>query len=106
MLKVTRGSTYEDRLRNYQIFVDNRFYGEIGRNQTLDIVVEKGIHTVFAKIDWCRSNEIEVQVKDTAVNLEVGSSLIGWKIFLWLLYITFFRKNYLWIKEISVNRVQ
>lgn len=99
ILKITRLTSYPDRLRVYKIVVDGKEMGFIRAGETVQVSVEPGNHRINLKIDWCRSNIIEIVAKaETEYKLECGSSLSGWRIFLALLYITFWWDNYLWIR--------
>ena len=100
MIRITRGSSYADKLRAYKIFIDGVHRGDIKRNETVEFPVENGRHKVCAKIDWCSSNSLFVEVNDSAVSIEVGSPLVGWRSFLALVYITSLRHKYLWLKEV------
>lgn len=100
MIKISRDSSYCDRLRKYKVYIDDEYVGLINANETCEYNVKPGKHTVYAKIDWCRSNAISVEVGEEDTYIQVGASLVGWKILVIYLYITFLRNKYLWIKEI------
>jgi len=86
-------------IRPYKIFIDNIHCGDIMSDETKEFVVDNGSHTVCAKIDWCRSNELCVDINDSVVELEVGNSLIGWKFLFMSLYMSIWRDKYLFLKE-------
>ena len=53
----------------------------------------------MAKIDWCSSNMLQVEVKEGAIyELEVGSNLTGWRILLVMIYITVLCSDYLYLR--------
>ena len=100
MLILSRENIYPDRLRNYKIIIDGNCYGEIKNGEVKKIDISSGNHTMYLKIDWCRSNNIEFNIsEDEVLNFECGPSARGWKILLSILYITIFRNKYLWIRK-------
>ena len=104
MIRVTRGKAWSDKLRAYKIFIDDDYCGDINENETKEFPVETGSHTIYAKIDWCSSNKLNVIVSDSPLELEVGPTLAGkkfWIPFYQHLTLTLWRKNYLWIKDIN-----
>ena len=99
MIRITRGSAYINSARAYKIIINDIECGKIKINETKEFKVKNGSHTVRAKIDWCRSNEVHVEVNDSVVELEVGTSVTGWRILFVRLYITFLRNKYLFLRE-------
>jgi len=99
MIKITRGVIFRDAIRPYKIFIDDIYCGDIMRGETKEFTADNGTHTVCAKIDWCSSNVLCVNVDDSVVNLEVGSSLEGWRFLLMSLYMSIWKHKYLWLRE-------
>jgi len=99
MIRITRVRPYGELLRSYKIFIDGTCRGRIGIDETLEFEVENGNHIVCAKLDWCRSNKVCVNVNDSVVELEVGSAVVGWRLFLWKLYATVWAHKALWLRE-------
>ena len=102
MIRIKRGISYADIVRRYKVFIDDTYCGDIKRNETKEFSVEKGHHSIYAEIDWCRSNTLIIEVNESVVDIEIGSSLAkgkSWIPFLGLIYITFKKNDYLWIKE-------
>ena len=102
MIRLTRGNTFTDKLRAYKIFIDDIYRGDIHRDETKEFPVDNGSHVIYAKIDWCRSNKLCIDVNDSIAELEVGASLTGrriWIPFIQILYTTFWRDEYLWIEK-------
>ena len=102
MIRVTRASAYVDRARAYKIYADDIYLGDIKQNETKEFYIEKGHYSLCAKIDWCRSNKLDIVVSDSVLDIEVGPSLRGatfWIPFIELVYITLKKNEYLWIKE-------
>ena len=99
MIRITRVRPYSDMMRAYKIFIDDVECGKIAIDETQEFEVANGNHTVCVKIDWCRSNELCVNVNDSVVELEVGTSVTGWRILFVRLYITLLRNKYLFLRE-------
>lgn len=99
MIKINRLSGYGDLARKYKVMLDDKQIGEIKDGESKYFQVEEGEHTLYLKIDWCKSNKVNLNVsKDEEVELECGGSMRGWKLFLALIYTTFLKNKYLWIK--------
>lgn len=99
MIKINRITKYPDKIRNYKVMLDNNDLGEVGGGETKIFEVAHGKHTIYLKIDWCRSNKIDfIASENEALEFDCGSSMSGWKILLSPIYITFLRNNYLWVK--------
>ena len=116
MIRITRENKINDALRAYKIYIDGTYRGDIRKDETKEFEVENGSHEVVAKIDWCRSNELCVDVNNSIVELEVGNSkgtagiwfgalfgLVGW--FIQIAHVTFLRHKYLWLREVSTEAV-
>ena len=102
VLNITRLKSFISSLRSFTIVVDGKEIGTIKVGETVRLSVEPGNHRIFLKIDWCRSNIIDFVAKaKTEHNLECGTSLTGLRIFLVLLYITFWWNKYLWIRKMN-----
>ena len=61
---INRTSEYNNRLRDYQIFLDGKKIGVIANGQTKEFETTAGRHTIIAKIDWCSSPEMAVTLND------------------------------------------
>lgn len=102
LLRVRRGTSYQDRLRAYKVKVDGLEAGVVKRNSTVEIALAAGPHVVAMAVDWCGSQPLEITVAEgEAIELECGSSLTGWRIFLAIAYILFLRNDYLWLKMVA-----
>jgi len=100
MIRITREATGPILSAAYRIFIDGTYCGKIKRGETQVFEVETGNHTVWAKIDWRRSNKLSIDVNDSVVELEVGEnesvshpaapdynllcSILFWNKYLWL----------------------
>jgi hypothetical protein len=96
-LKVRRSGAYADSLRSYKIFVNDKQAGTIARNSAIELDVPSGRLKVQAKLDWCvsRSLMIEVapgQTAELAVSNHWGALLSLWAV-------TFGAGSYLLLQE-------
>lgn len=94
-IKIQRSSEYANRFRNMLLFLDGVEVAKIANGVTIELEVEKGVHTLIAKIDWATSNEVQFEIKEQTLSFE----LTGTNPFLALYYITFGRDKYLNLKE-------
>jgi hypothetical protein len=102
LIKIRRKKGYSDSLRKYKIILDNNYLGDINEGEINSFEVAPGKHTIYLKIDWCRSNKLDFYISENdLIELECGSSLRGWRFFFALIYITFLKNKYLWIKTID-----
>ncbi|HUU02656.1 MAG TPA: hypothetical protein VM425_14545 [Myxococcota bacterium] len=99
MIRITRDSGYADRIRAYKIVLDGNVIGEIRNGEQLELDVPPGKHKLHLKIDWCRSNFVDFETNGNTVEFECGSNLRGSKIFSSIIYVTFLRNKYIWLKK-------
>lgn len=64
---ISRTSEYNNRLRDYQLFLDGAKIGTISNGETKEFETTSGQHTILAKIDWCTSPEISLQLNQTGI---------------------------------------
>jgi hypothetical protein len=75
-LNIHRPRQRANRFRRYRLTVDQRDVGFIRNEEILIVAVEPGVHTVEARIDWCRSRPLTVTVlPDHAAPVEVGTNV-------------------------------
>lgn len=99
MIKISRGTNFNDKKRNYKVILDGSEIGFIEDNEIKSFEVEEGDHRIYLKIDWCKSNKLKIHVsKNECIEFECGNSLIGWKSHITILYVTILKNKYLWIK--------
>ena len=102
MIRLSRGNFYVDKLRAYKIYIDDVYCGDIKDGEVKDFAAPSGKHTVYAKIDWCTSNKLDVVVSDGVLELEVSPSLRREKVmvpFIEFYYVIFKKNEYLLLKE-------
>ena len=72
-IRLKRTSEYINRTRDYKIFIDGQQVGTIANGETKDFFSTIGQHIVTAKIDWCSSSDISIDVEENQTGkLEVG----------------------------------
>ena len=106
MIRIKREYSYTDSARAYKIFIDGTLYGKIRANETKIFEVEKGRHSVIAKIDWGSSNLLYINVADSIVDLEVGTNLTGIKSLFSLVYAILFPEKWILLREIECIQEQ
>lgn len=102
VIRVKRSTSYSDRIRAYRILVDGQEMARLNAGQSVDLPVVSGRHTIVAKIDWCSSPTLNVDIRDgETVNFECGSNLRGLRLFLAIIYVLFQRDQYLTLNQLS-----
>jgi hypothetical protein len=77
-INIQRTSEYNNRLRDYQIYIDNKKTGTIGNGEQKSFEIDEGTHIIEAKIDWCGSPKVTLEIKnDESKNLKVGGFKYG-----------------------------
>ena len=83
-IKIERNSEWNNKTREIGIYIDGEKVGTINDGETQDYAVENGKHEVYAKIDWCRSQKIELNVAENETTI---LKLTGFKYGTWFLLI-------------------
>jgi hypothetical protein len=98
-IAVSRASTpWRDRFRSYELVVDGRTVARLKNGKSASVTVEPGDHRVSMRIDWCRSNAIDVIVGDgERASFECRPN---GSIFLLPLYVTVFASRYLELERV------
>lgn len=100
IVTISRKKLYKDILRNYKIIIDGKCCDEIKDGEIKNINIGPGNHTIYLKIDWCKSNKIDFNVSENeTIAFECGNSMNGWRILFSLFYVTFLKNKYLWIRR-------
>lgn len=77
-LIIRRTSEWNNRMRSFGIYLNDQKIGTIRNGEIKEFEVEPGIHELKAKIDWCESETIKVEVKaDKAKALELTGFKYG-----------------------------
>jgi hypothetical protein len=65
-------------MRDYKIFIDGKQVGTIANGETKDFPTTVGQHIVTAKVDWCSSPELSIELKESQTSsLKVGGFKYG-----------------------------
>ncbi len=82
-LEIYRESHLSRGLRSYSILVDGEKVGSIKNGTTSLIPLAPGPHSVLIKIDWIKSNTMDINTKiGTTIKLQIGyKKRSGWKAF-------------------------
>lgn len=98
-LTIQRTKSFASILRSYKIVLDGKEIGWIDAGRSFSATITPGSHQIVLKIDWCRSNFLDFAAEQGCeVQLKCGTNIEGWKGLLVLIYITFLRDRYLWIR--------
>ncbi|MFN8339912.1 MAG: hypothetical protein U0T36_12935 [Saprospiraceae bacterium] len=77
-IRLKRTSEYNNRMRDYKIFIDGKQVGTIANGETKDFPTTVGQHIVTAKVDWCSSPELSIELKESQTSsLKVGGFKYG-----------------------------
>ncbi|MDX2280126.1 MAG: hypothetical protein NW218_11085 [Saprospiraceae bacterium] len=64
IINVQRAHSLTNRWRDYEIIIDGEAVETISPNETKAFNVAKGQHTITAKIDWCSSPDLIVELDE------------------------------------------
>lgn len=99
-IELTRTSQYANYLRSIKIYIDNVEVQSIADGETKSFEVDAGQYEIFAKIDWCKTRPLRIDIrKNETTELELGSEITGWKMLFVPIYLTFMTKDYLYLKK-------
>ena len=96
-IEIKRGKGYKDAIRAHQIELDGEIIGSIKAGEAVGFDIQPGKHHLRMKIDWCSSGYLDFEIKDEqTLSFESGNNVppLGE-----LIYITFLRNKYLWLKR-------
>ena len=91
-IKIKRTNESFNAARNYKIFIDGQFVGEIANRATKEFPTTAGQHTVTAKLDWCGSPNVSIDIDtNETIHLSVGCFKYGgWLMLLGIGILPFF----------------
>ena len=103
-IKLVRPSQFVDMLRSYEIFLNGKSAGTIGRNGVLEILTPAGAITIEAKLDWGRSQPLSINtVPHQTIEIEVKNHWGAW-LALWA--ISFGKDSYLLLTPRSTTSAE
>lgn len=98
---LNRGNNYTDKIRDYKIFINDKYFDSIKNDSNLEIDNVENNSKIQIRIDWCKSNTIILNFKiQKIIQLSVEPNCKGWKIILYPFYITLFKNKYLVLKNV------
>ena len=75
-LVIERQSEWYNRFKNVRLFVDGTKVGVVKNGEKKVLNVEEGSHIIQAKVDWCGSNKLNVEVnKDLHIELKANRKI-------------------------------
>lgn len=95
---INRSSEFSNGLRSIEILLNNNNIGEMKDGESKEFEIAPGSYTLKAKIDWCSSNLINLNIKNDDI---IRYNLSGRNPFLALFYILFGKDHYLELKPIN-----
>ncbi|MCS3532721.1 hypothetical protein [Chryseobacterium sp. JUb7] len=96
---INRSSEFANYIRSIDIYLGNKKIGEIKNGESKEFDVKPGKHSLVAKIDWCSSNFIDLDIhSDQEI---VRFNLNGRNPFFSLYYVTFGKNQYLKLESIK-----
>ena len=79
-LTVRRDKGWTDKFRKYRILVDGEEIGRLGEGEHLCHPIAAGVHVVEAKIDWCGSRPLRLEIGTEDQLVVVRGALRGWRL--------------------------
>ena len=77
-LIIHRDSGFADRARKYRVFCGSKKIGVVRNGEITSFEVSPGKHIIYFKIDWARSNKIEIDFEENKTEVvKVQSNLRG-----------------------------
>lgn len=92
---------WQDRARDYRVFVDGVQLGHVENGSVCTVSVEPGMRNVQLRIDWCESKDLHVDISHgESVQLECGPNATP---LLALFQVFSLRKSYVWLRQVAVH---
>lgn len=77
-LIISRRKEWSNRGRKFKIFINDENVDYIENGEVKELNLEPGINKVLFKVDWCSSQEIDLEISDEkAKTIEVSGFKIG-----------------------------
>lgn len=87
ILRLNRKNEFLNRFRKFKILLNGNIIGEISNNEVKDFDIPTGNHTLSAKVDWCFSPEIPIEINDN--NKAKQFTIGGFKNNNWIIKLAF-----------------
>ena len=102
-LEIRRDSGYADRLRAYEVVIDQSVVGDIRDGEVRRFPVSCGEHNLRIKISWCGSNPVNFVIGESEVAIFRAESGLRGKRIIGALWCALIAWNS-WIKLSRVSR--
>ena len=66
-INIQRSSEFINRIRNYRIYIDGKKLGTIENGESKEFEVKEGHHIIEARIDWCGSPKVSVEIRNDEI---------------------------------------
>jgi len=81
-LIISRKKEWNNKGRKFGVYIDGEKKDIIGNGEIKELEIEPGKHTLWFKVDWCSSPEVEIEIPaEKSKTVEVG----GYKAARWVL---------------------
>lgn len=75
-LTIKRTNQYANKLRKIQVFLDDEKFCAISNGEIKSFDIPDGQHTLFAKIDWCKTEPVNINIDSSREKIfELGSPI-------------------------------
>ncbi len=101
MIVIKREAAWTDKLRKYIVVLNDQEIGSFGENETFDYRITPGLHTLYLKVDWCRSKKIQFEIQENEVLYFTCRGLSGFQALFPLWYITVKRNDYMRLEQVD-----
>ena len=94
-LIIKRTSEWNNRMRGIVIFLDGKKIGVIRNGELKEFEIEPGEHNIKAKIDWCGSEKLLINLADNEVKkielsgFKLGKYMMPVALIICIIYFTF-----------------
>ena len=103
-ITINRDSGWADRIRDYNVCLNDIEIGRISNGETKTFEIEPGDHELRLKIDWCGSNTVQFSTAENqSLSFDCGSNLRGLNLFISIFFIFFAPRKYLWLKNSTTS---
>ncbi len=100
-IEIKRTSQHFARLRAIDIYINGTKTGNVIDDETKLFELPPGPHQVFAKIDWCKTQVLTLNIiAGETITLLCGSEIAGWKVLLSAIYL-FMPDKMIYLKQSS-----
>ena len=77
-LIITRNSEWNNRARNYGLYLNNKKIGKIANGESKKFDLDSGTYKINGKIDWCKSPTIQFSISENETKeIQIGGFKYG-----------------------------